>query len=232
MNVLGIETSGRIGGVALCRDDHVLSDYTFPEGARRARDILPAVDRVIREAGLDKHQIMAVAVSEGPGAFTGLRVGVACAKTLAFALGWKCAGIPSLEVKAQNVDQAECGCRFTCPVMDARRGRVCGAVYRWQDGWQDVTGVLCVEPQRLARRIPEGTLIFGDGIRAYPEVFRAERFHIGAEELQIGRAPHVARLGLERIKAGRDLDPVALVPRYYRLTYPEEALLQESEGKG
>jgi len=86
MIMLGIETSGRTGSVAVCDDGDVLASWTFPEGARRGRDIMTAVDRVVSEAELERRDISAVAVSEGPGSFTGLRVGVACAKTLAYAL--------------------------------------------------------------------------------------------------------------------------------------------------
>ena len=224
MIILGIETSGRRGSVAVCRDGEVLASWTFPEGARRARDIMTAVDRVVSDAGLGKAELDAAAVSEGPGSFTGLRVGVTCAKTLAYALGWRCVGIPSLEVQARNVDPEQYDCRHTCPILDARRGRVYGTLFRWDDGWEDATGVLCTTPQDLAERLPDGTLVFGSGVKAYPDVFENDRLRVGPAELAVGRAEAVARLGAERIRRGRDVDPMQLVPRYYRLTTPEEKL--------
>ncbi len=224
MIILGIETSGRRGSVAVCEDGRPLASYAFPEGGRRARDIISAIDHVVAQARLDRRDVRAVAVSEGPGSFTGLRVGVACAKTLAFALGWRCAAVPSLEVKAQNVEPDRHDCRWTCPVLDARRGRVYGTLFRRAEGWEDTTGVLCVRPGELAERLPEGTLVFGDGVRAHPEVFSENRLRTGPEHLAAGRAEAVARLGAERIRRGLDVDPVQLVPRYYRLTAPEEKL--------
>ncbi len=224
MIALGIETSGRIGSVALGDGSRVLSRYTFPEGARRARDLLPAVDRVVRDAALGKTDVGAVAVSQGPGSFTGLRVGIACAKTLAYALGWRCAGVPTLEVKAQNVHPTEWDCRVTCPVQDARRGKVYGTVFRWEDGWRDTTGVLCLPADELAEWIPDGALVFGSGVRAHPEVFAATRLRAGPERLGTARAEEVVRLGLERLGAGRDVEPMQLMPRYHRLTSPEEKL--------
>lgn len=224
MTILGIETSGRRGSVAVRGNGDVLSAWTFPEGARRARDIMTAVDRVVSDAGLDKTELDAVAVSEGPGSFTGLRVGVTCAKTLAYALGWRCVGIPSLEVQALNVDPEEHGCRHTCPILDARRGRVYGTLFRWEDGWQDATGVLCMTPRDLVERLPDDTLAFGSGVRAYPDLFEDDRLRVGPSELSVGRAEAVARLGAERISRGRNVDPMQLVPRYHRLTAPEEKL--------
>ncbi|MGD2174972.1 MAG: tRNA (adenosine(37)-N6)-threonylcarbamoyltransferase complex dimerization subunit type 1 TsaB [Candidatus Brocadiaceae bacterium] len=226
--MLGIETSGSIGSVALCDEEEPLASYTFPEGARHARDIMPAVDRLIREAETPKGEVDAVAVSEGPGSFTGLRVGVTCAKALAWALGWKCVGVCSLEVMVQNVARDECGggC-VVCPVLDARRDRVYGAVFRWDDGWRDTTGVLCVRPQALREMLPEGAFVFGSGVGAWREVFADGRFRVGEERLQVGRAEQVARLGAEGVRAGRDVDPVQLMPRYYRVTSPEEKLARE-----
>ncbi|MHC4592729.1 MAG: tRNA (adenosine(37)-N6)-threonylcarbamoyltransferase complex dimerization subunit type 1 TsaB [Planctomycetota bacterium] len=226
MIVLGIETSAEIGSVALCDEDGTRAAYTFPEGARHARDIVPAVDRIVKDASIGRSDVGAVAVSQGPGSFTGLRVGVTCAKTLAYALGWKAVGIPSLEVVAQNVvPDSEGRPELTCPLRDARRERVYGTIFEWDgEAWQDTTGVLIREPAALAEMIPVGALILGTGVRAYPEVFETGGFHIGDRSLEVGHAEAAARLGLREVQAGRDVDPMALVPRYYRLTEAEEKL--------
>jgi len=84
--------------------------------------------------------------------------------------------------------------------------------------------VLCTGAEALAGRLPQGTLVFGSGVRAYPDAFGTERFRVGRAELAVGRAEATARLGAEYIRRGRDVDPMQLVPRYYRLTAPEEKL--------
>ncbi len=224
MIALGIETSGRIGSVALCEDARPLAAHTFPEGARHARDIMPAVARVMGESGLAEGDVDAVAVSQGPGSFTGLRIGVTCAKALAWALGWRSVGVPSLEVMVQNVPGGE-DLLAACPTRDARRGRVYGTVFRWTDGrWADTTGVLLLPPQELAARIPEGAVVFGTGLGACPQVLGDERFRRGEPGWQVGRAEAVCRLGIERVRRGQDVDPMVLMPRYYRLTEAEEKL--------
>ena len=230
MIVLGIETSGRIGSVALCDEARALASHTFPEGARHAparaaRDIMPAVDGVFRDAGIAKDDVGAVAVSEGPGSFTGLRIGVTCAKTLAYALGWQAVGVPSMDVMVRNVEAAREGCPVACPVLDARRAKVYGTVFEWDGSeWRDTTGVLICEPPELAEAVPEGALVFGSGVRAYADVFAPPRFRVGDESLMVGRAEVTARLGLRRIRAGLQVDPMKLMPRYYRPTEPEEKL--------
>ena len=229
MLVIGIETSGRRGSVALCRDEETLHVIRFPGTARHARDIMTSVDDLLRAAGVDKHDVDAVAVSEGPGSFTGLRVGVTCAKTLAHLLGWQAVGVPSLEVLAQNVDAAECGCTATCPLRDARRSFVYGTVFLLEDGrWVDKTGVMAGEPQDVLARIPPGAFVFGSGVKAYPDVFDARGpdgkriLRVGPEKLDEGRAEEVARLGLLRIRAGGAVPAMQLLARYYRQTEAEE----------
>jgi len=228
MLILGIETSGQRGSVALCRDEEVLEVLRFPKGGRHARDIMQAVERVVERARVSKDDVEAVAVSEGPGSFTGLRVGVTCAKTLAHVLGWQAVGVPSLEVLVENVDAEATGCAAACPLRDARRHFVYGTVFEHEGGrWVDRTGVMAGAPEEVLARIPAGALVFGSGVKAYPEVFeaaRGARLRVGEDELAEGRAEHVARLGLARLREGKAAPPMQLLARYYRRTEAEEKL--------
>ncbi|MDP6108019.1 MAG: tRNA (adenosine(37)-N6)-threonylcarbamoyltransferase complex dimerization subunit type 1 TsaB, partial [Candidatus Brocadiia bacterium] len=132
--MLGIETSGERGSVALLREDELLAEHRFAQGYRHARNIMAGVADVVRSAGVDRGEIDAVGVTDGPGSFTGLRVGVTCAKTLAWLLGLPAVGVPTLDVLAQNVrpeehlDARGRPVRTVCPLLDARRGFVYGAV--------------------------------------------------------------------------------------------------------
>ena len=233
MIVLGIETSGPTGSVALCDGDRVLADTTFPQGARSQgeRGIIPAVDDVVRAAGIARDRIDAVAVSEGPGSFTGLRMGVTCAKTIAYALGAQAVGVPSLEVVVQNVPEGEA--TTACPVLDARRAKVYGTVFEWDGAaWRDTSGMLLLPPGELADAVPAGTLVFGSGVAAYPEMLCPPRFLVGDEGLAVGRAAAVARLGVRRLRDGLGVDPMELVPRYHRPTEPEEKLIAAGPAGG
>jgi tRNA threonylcarbamoyladenosine biosynthesis protein TsaB len=228
MLILGIETSARRGNVALCRDDQVLALHRFGGGNTHARDIVPSVDEVLQQAGLSKEQVEALAVSQGPGSFTGLRVGVTCAKTMAYILGWQSVGVPSLEVLVQNVDAEKLGVETACPLRDARRSAVYGTLFRWDgERWRDQTGVQLDSPERLAAHLPEGTLVFGSGADAYPEVFgpsASSRLRTGAPELARSRAEHVAFLGARLLDEAEGTPPMELQPRYYRRTAAEDNL--------
>ncbi len=230
MLILGIETSGACGSVALCSDQELLHQCWLPEGFGHARNIVTAVDDVVRMSGAARDQIGAVAVSEGPGAFTGLRVGVSCAKTLAYVLGWRAVGVPSLEVAVQNVDAARWGCTLACPLRDARRRFVYGQVFRWEDGvWKGVTEVFMGTPAEVAARLPRPALVFGTGLEAYRDVFLEAAQAGGALRpappwLGEGQAAHVARIGLRLIHEGKAVDPMQLVARYYRRTEAEEKM--------
>lgn len=221
MIALGIETSGRGGSVAVGDGADMLHVQEFEPGPHHAREIMALVDDLFTDANVARDDVGLVAVVQGPGAFTGLRIGVTCAKTLAWALGWKIAGISTLEVQAQNVSP-EPG-TVICPVHDARRGRVYGCIFN-SDGaiWHDQTGVMIDEPEALAARIPEGALVYGTGVTAWPDVFSPPRFRVGSEELARINALQVLTLGLRRAASGDLGDPMALVPRYYRRTAAEE----------
>jgi tRNA threonylcarbamoyladenosine biosynthesis protein TsaB len=223
MIVLGIETSSRTGSVAVCSESDVLAEYAFPQGVRHARNIMEGIRTVLADASLAKDQVDGVSVSQGPGSFTGLRIGVTCAKTLAYTLGWKLVGVPSLEVQVQNVEGRED--QVVCPVQDARRQAVYGTLFSWQDGrWVDTSGVLILEPEELAGRLPRGACVFGTGVTAYPDVFTAPRFDVSPPALAQPHAREAARLGCRLLAAGSQSDPMTLVPRYYRPTAAEENL--------
>lgn len=236
MIILGIETSGTRGSVALCRDDEVLAEFRFEEGPRHSRNIMVAVDDVVSRAAVAKEQIDAVAVSEGPGSFTGLRVGVTCAKTLAYLLGWQPVGVPSLEVMAQNVNPEQHRCTVTCPLLDARRSFVYGTVFGWEeDRWTDLTGVLAGRPEQVAARIPGGAVVFGSGLDAYRDLFLREDcssdeppLRAGPAALAEGKARHVARLGLRSLCEGGGVSPMELMAKYHRRTEAEEKLLDRN----
>ena len=226
--ILGIETSGDEGNLALCREEEVVATYSFGGGARHARSILPGIDHVVGEAGIGRDGLDAVAVTQGPGSFTGLRVGITCAKVLAYTLGVDLVGVPTLEVKAYNVEPGTCS--HVCPVQDARRGWVYAMVLRAKDGrWVDQTDVMAGPPDDIVEDVPDDTMVFGDGVPEYEDIFADPRFRVGGKELWGAHAEWTARLGLRRLRAGESADPMELLPRYYRLTAPEEKLQRRSD---
>lgn len=220
MRVLAIETSGSVGGVAIAEGQRLVGERSFTEGLRHGRELMPSIRDVFDEAGWKPDDVDLIAVSVGPGSFTGLRIGVTCAKSLAFALSKAVVAVPSLDVLAEN---APTDVRFVAPILDARRESVYAALYRQGDaGRVRETDVLVDSPEKVCALLPEGALVFGDGAERYREIFQTKRVVFGEDELTAPRAPTVARLGLALHDRGETTDPVALVPVYLRRPEAEE----------
>src|SRR6478672_13273007 len=102
---LAIETSGRIGSLAVARDGKVVAVDQFPHGLQHAAEILPRIDSLCRQQNLSPRDLDELYLSIGPGSFTGLRIGVTLAKTMALATGIRIVAVPSVEVLVRNAPQ-------------------------------------------------------------------------------------------------------------------------------
>lgn len=213
MRVLGIETSGERGGVALLEEDRVLAARSFGAGMIHGRRIAPTLQAMLQDLELTPEGIDLVACDIGPGSYTGLRVGLAAAKGLAFALERPLIGVPSLDAMAEAaLEQA----RLLCPVLDARWGQIYGALY--EDG-RRLTEYLVEPPAVFADRVPPEALVFGDALEAHGEWFRHRPQ--GPPELWVPRPEMIARLGRRRYQSGDRHDPASIVPLYLRPTEAE-----------
>ena len=224
MNVIAIETSGKIGSVAAARDAKVLIERSFEKGMRHGRDLVPELKNVTQAAGWKPSEIQLVAISIGPGSYTGLRIGVACAKTIAYATGAETVAVPTLDVLAQN---APAGFDTLCPALDAKRKQVYAAIYRREgDAIVRKTDDLLIPPgelvQRLSAEFSKPVFLLGDGLATYRAEFTGEGLVHADEKLWMARASVVARLGFELYKTGRRDPWQQLTPRYLRRPEAEE----------
>src|SRR4051812_29600329 len=124
---LAIETSGRVGSVALIIDDQIQPEQTFEHGLQNAAKLLPIINRLCLDHGVGPSDINNVFVSIGPGSFTGLRIGVTISKTLAFATGARVYAIPTVQSLARN---APLDAREIVIVLDAKREQIFTARFR------------------------------------------------------------------------------------------------------
>lgn len=224
--VLGIETATALGGVALvAADGALLGEITLRSGESHAERVLPAAVSLLESHGLAPRDLAAVAVSCGPGSFTGLRAGIATAKGLAFALAVPLYGIPTLEALAANV--APCD-GPVCAVLNARRGEVFRAWFRrgslgperlGEDGLLGAAALAC--------ELSPGCLVVG----ALPQGFAAPpgaAVRLAPAHLCHPRAAVIAGRGWEALGAARASDLDALLPRYLR---PPDAEAARSRSK-
>jgi tRNA threonylcarbamoyladenosine biosynthesis protein TsaB len=172
MLILGIETATVQAGCAIGGHEGVLAEAHSARGKRHAENLVPAIDFICEQAGVELGEIGVVAVDVGPGLFTGLRVGVATAKALAFALRVPMIGVASLDLLAFPVRFSN---RLIVAAIDARRGELYYAFYRQVPGGvQRLGDHLLGTPDDLASELlatGEEVLLVGDGAHRYAEAF-------------------------------------------------------------
>lgn len=128
---LGIDTANTPLSVAIVKDGEVMAEENSMMAINHSLRAMPAIEELFQKVGLAPSDIDAIAVSEGPGSYTGVRIGVTIAKTLAWTLNKPLTGVSSLKVLAANAIYFE---GLICPMVDARRGNVYSAAYRVSDG--------------------------------------------------------------------------------------------------
>ena len=121
MKILAIDSTAVVASVALCEDEKLIALYTVNNGNTHSETLLPMVESILKEAKLTAADIDLFAVSNGPGSFTGVRIGVATVKGLAFDKRKACVGVSTIEALAQNLEGFD---GIICPIMNARRGQV------------------------------------------------------------------------------------------------------------
>lgn len=229
--ILALEASHDRGSVAYCADDDAAPvEEMLPEGLVHGRELLPRVEALRLRVGFRRDEIGLVAVSAGPGSFTGTRIGVAAGKAIAHALGAGALSVSSLEVIAANVE----GPGEIAVLLDARRGKAYGARFRRAaDGaLERLDADALVDPETFVASLPDATRLVGAGARTLLTDEVRARFEMTPEEHDTPRASRLAALARTRrgefesgsvpvpIEVG---SPHALIPAYLRRTAAEEA---------
>jgi tRNA threonylcarbamoyladenosine biosynthesis protein TsaB len=202
MLVLGIETSTPQASVAIGSEQGAIAGAMVSRGASYNEFLLPAIRFCLDQAGLGFRNLGGIAVSLGPGLYTGMRVGVATAKALAQALSVPIVGMASLDLLAFEVRHAA---ETICAVLDARRNEVFNAFYRASPGGvQRMTPYRVEPPERLAIGIdsrPDDVLLVGNGALLYREVFEDldSVAEIGTMSLAFPDARSLVELALPRL---------------------------------
>lgn len=224
MKVLGIESAGSVGGVALLDGTRLVAERIFDKGMIHGREIAPSVEALCRETGIALHELDLVAVDVGPGSYTGLRVGLAAAKALAWALGRPVLGVPSLDALAEAAAPAAPPGALLCAAVDARWDQIYGACYRPGRPPERITDLLAEAPDAFLRLVPTGAFAFGDAVARYHDRFEAAGIRTAPDAFAHPRPSGIARIAARRFAAGESADAASLVPLYLRSTEAERKL--------
>jgi tRNA threonylcarbamoyladenosine biosynthesis protein TsaB len=224
IRALAIETSGRIGSIALAEDGKTLLEDTFPHGLQHAARIIPALDQLCKQLNWSSRDFSEIYVSAGPGSFTGLRIGITMAKTLAMVTGASLVAAPSVRVLAENAPPEA---KNVVIVLDAKRDQIFSACFsRAGEGWTMLREAqLCSLAEMLAKS-PRPVHLIGEGIPQHRRFIPASdtAIHEVEESRWRPRAAAVAMLGWRMAREGRFSDVMSLQPIYIRRPEAEEKL--------
>ena len=233
MLILALDSSASPASAALLEDGRILSEVYINTKQTHSQTLMPMVEAVLRLSAKTLDCVDYLAVSAGPGSFTGVRIGVSCVKGLAMARDIPCVGVSTLRAMAENARDMDC---IVCAVMDARCGQVYNAMFRVKDGGIER---LCAD-----RALPvaelyaeceaygDGLMLVGDGAALCHKTFSAFGARLLQPQLCFQRASGVALAAQEMIDAGRAVAPDALMPVYLRLPQAERELKKKQESGG
>lgn len=241
MKILAIESSGLVASVAVVEDEHLLAEYTTDYKKTHSQTLLPMIDEMAGMLGLDMNTLDYIAISNGPGSFTGLRIGSATAKGLAFALNIPVVEVSTIEAMAYNYYGTDC---IVCPIMDARRNEVYTGVFSFQKTedlvfeyeMKEIVGPVPLPVSELINRLNEidkPVIFTGDGIDVYKAMLNeglTVKHSFGNSRASRQRAASLADLAMVYIKAGKIVSAENSAPVYLRLSQAEREL-QEKQGK-
>jgi tRNA threonylcarbamoyladenosine biosynthesis protein TsaB len=235
MRVLGIETSGELCGCAVVENERLLGERVSDSPGEHVEKLVHLVGSLLEEISVTPDGLDGVAVSLGPGSFTGLRIGLGTAKGMCFGAGLPLAGVPSLDAMAETA----CPWDGTIVAMrDARRGEIYTAVYCSAAGdVERLTDYRAMEPEAVGREIGDlarqgKTLVTGDALKRYGELLRGvlpgEVVFLPSERWMPSPSV-VAGIGARLFKEGKTLDVGSSEPLYLR---PSEAERQARKAGG
>lgn len=211
--MLAIDTSTEVCNLCLWENDTTVAEYASSSRITHTERLLPALDRLIQKSGWLKKDIGGIAVMTGPGSFTGLRIGISVAKGLAFGFGIPVIGGNVLEIVALQAGQEG----LVCPAMDARRGEIFTALYRYRSARiEEILAPVSVRPSEWIALLPHEPIYFcGPATSLYPDLFQQQPAStILFSGFYLART--LAKWGCEKIEAGFGMDGTQLKASYLR----------------
>lgn len=227
MNILALDGSGLTAGIAILNENGVLAEYNVNYKKTHSQTLLPMVEEVMNMLGIKPEELDYIAVTSGPGSFTGLRIGASVAKGLGLALDKTLVPVPTTEALAYNFQGSD---YLICPIMDARRNQVYYGMYEFAQengkaeevvpvGADDIKNVI-VKVNELGKK----AVFLGDGVDVYEKTLvEAVKvpYALAPKQSRLQRAASLGMAAVERIKEGKNVDAMEFVPEYYRLSQAE-----------
>lgn len=224
MRILGIESSSLVASVAIVEDGITMAEYTANFKKTHSQTLLPMIDEMVNLLGIELSTLDAIAVSGGPGSFTGLRIGSATAKGLGLALDKPLIHIPTLDATAYGLYGTSA---LICPIMDARRNQVYTGLYRFEKEFTVVMEQDALDMDALIEKLNsmgERVIFLGDGVPVYRSLIEEKLsvpFDFAPANVNRQRAASVAALGATYFAEGKTETAMEHKPDYLRKSQAE-----------
>ncbi|MCI5855789.1 MAG: tRNA (adenosine(37)-N6)-threonylcarbamoyltransferase complex dimerization subunit type 1 TsaB [Agathobacter sp.] len=231
MKILAIDSSGLVATVAVAENNNLLGEYTINFKKTHSQTLLPMLEEVKKMIELDLDTVDAIAISGGPGSFTGLRIGSATAKGLGLALDKPLVHVPTLDALAYNLWGSS---DVICPLMDARRGQVYTGIYAFEgENFTTIKEPCAISIEELIQDVNElgrKIIFLGDGADVFESVIREKcnvPFRFAPAHMNKQRAASVAVLGMKLYGEGKIQNAAQHKPDYMRLSQAERERMEK-----
>ena len=229
MKALAIDTSNQTLGVALVEEGQVIGEYMTNLKKNHSIRLMPAVQRLLEDCETEPSELSKIIVAKGPGSYTGVRIGVTVAKTLAWSLSIPLIGVSSLAVLAGAGRYFD---GYVCPLFDARRGLVYTGLYRWERGElrtvEEDTNIPAAEWAQVLKTKDDKVLFVGNDIpiheAVFVEVLKEKAYFAALSE----RNPRPGELGIMGLSLPEE-DIHSFTPNYIRLVEAEAKWLEQQK---
>lgn len=234
MKILAFDSSAVSASVALVEDGKLLAESFLNVGLTHSATLMPMTQQLLQASNCKLEDVDALAVSAGPGSFTGLRIAVSCVKGIAAALNKKCVAVSTLEAMAYNLPPIG---EFTiCAVMDARCKQFYNALFKVQNG--EITR-LCDDRAIMVDKLGEelknisgDIVLVGDGSPlAFSMLADNNNVKLPPDNLRFQKASSVAAAAIKKYNNNETVSAAALMPSYLRLSQAERELIAKNKGE-
>ena len=232
MLILAFETSAKAGSVALMDETKLLGESYQNTGLTHSQTLLQMAQQLLADCGKTPEDVTAVAVAQGPGSFTGVRIGVAAAKGFSWGSQIPCYGVSTLEAMVRQLGIWQ---GYVCPVMDARRGQVYNAVFHMECGKctriREDRAISLQDLGEELQKFNEPIFLVGDGsILCYNTLLESVPALVLPEEHRMHqRATGVALVARQAAAMGLAPSGAELEPNYLRLSQAERERLEKQK---
>ena len=233
MKILSLDSSAQVATVALCEDEALLAEFTLNNGNTHSETLLPMVETLLATYGITVEDVELFACTSGPGSFTGVRIGAATVKGLAFGRSVPCIGVSTPEAIAENLSSLG---GLICPVMNARRSQVYTALFR-SDGKLGMERLLpdsamsIEELDELLAAYGEPVAFAGDGYDVTVSALKKTAVRPVAERLRHQSAYSTAQVAYRQYLNGRAGTDASLLVNYLRPSQAERTRMEQEQQK-